>query len=759
MTSWFAHAACLLLYSTSMMAQDPSALDRAWYIANFDLVWDEAPTTWSSAAFNGNGRLGTTIRLHSDGSLRFDIGDTYIYNGTDRTPIGVFLVRPSGEVLGFSMRQSLYRSEVTGRLETSKGSVAFHMFTDANADVCDVHFETTGRESLSFRHLRMPGASSRGIWNDLGEIEELREARWDLASPAVHDALDDLPTTRQLADEEHGTAGDSTFRSVPFNDEQGYVLQYRFRADNGSARLLWTTEPYSEPVSHRMLKSADLIAERAAHPRDDRLAAHYSVWEKYFASSYVSLPDKRIEANHWVSLYKIRAAARPGSVPIDLMGPWFRSTPWPRMWLNLNLQITYPFTWESNQLDVARTLFDYIDTHQQHFIDAVPEEHRADGASCGRTWAPFAGTEFKYEYGNFLWLMHNYSRFLEYFPDEERRKERYYPMLKRGVNFVLANLVEGEDGRLHFPPDISPEYQAGVSHSDKILDTNYNIALMKWALGEAIWHAERYEDTSGEVARYRDANRRLVGLLVDPETGLMVGQGYTMDWMHRHFSHLVAFYPLGLLSVDRPSDRALVEKSIERWLDRPQWGWGFKGYTYTAATKMYARLGDGDRGLAALQQYFNEFPQPNTFYRETGPVIETPLHAASAALELATVQSFHSPSEPNTVRVFTSVPTAWADVIFNGLRIAGGHEVSGIYRDERVESITLIAGTSGMLRVVYPGERLPSTSGVSSEIGRHQVLMLDVNAGETVRIGSREVRDASSVVEGANGLSHHFGLN
>jgi hypothetical protein len=34
---------------------------------------------------------------------------------------------------------------------------------------------------------------------------------------------------------------------------------------------------------------------------------------------------------------------------------------------------------------------------------------------------------------------------------------------------------------------------------------------------------------------------------------------------HRHYSHLFAFYPLRLVTWDDPSQRALIEASVDHW--------------------------------------------------------------------------------------------------------------------------------------------------------------------------------------------------
>src|SRR5256886_15217667 len=64
--------------------------------------------------------------------------------------------------------------------------------------------------------------------------------------------------------------------------------------------------------------------------------------------------------------------------------------------------------------------------------------------------------------------------------------------------------------------------------------------------------------------------------------------------------------------------------------------------------------------------------QPNTFYAEAGPVIETPLSAATSIQELV-LQDWGG-----ALRVFPAVPAAWTDAAFDRLRAEGAFLVSAV---------------------------------------------------------------------------------
>src|SRR5947207_10650117 len=94
---------------------------------------------------------------------------------------------------------------------------------------------------------------------------------------------------------------------------------------------------------------------------------------------------------------------------------------------------------------------------------------------------------------------------------------------------------------------------------------------------------------------------------------------------------------------------------------------------------MHAWLGHGDTALARLNQYLDapRYMEPNTFYAEAGPVIETPLSAATSVQELF-LQDWGQ-----TLRVFPAMPSGWKSAAFDRLRADGAFLVSGVRANGR----------------------------------------------------------------------------
>src|SRR2546421_6393345 len=114
---------------------------------------------------------------------------------------------------------------------------------------------------------------------------------------------------------------------------------------------------------------------------------------------------------------------------------------------------------------------------------------------------------------------------------------------------------------------------------------------------------------------------------------------------------------------------------------------------------MHALLGHGDVALTRLNQYLDapRYMEPNTFYAEAGPVIETPLSAATSIQELF-LQDWGG-----ALRVFPAVPAAWTEAAFDRLRTDRAFLVSAVRRGGRTSWVRIASLAGEPCRLVVPG--------------------------------------------------------
>ena len=205
---------------------------------------------------------------------------------------------------------------------------------------------------------------------------------------------------------------------------------------------------------------------------------------------------------------------------------------------------------------------------------------------------------------------------------------------------------------------------------------------------------------------------------------MMIGKDVPFSRSHRHYSHLLMFYPLYLLNAEQSGSKELMEKSVEHWHSLPG---NILGYTYTGASSLYAAFGEGDKALEKLNGLFARTLRPNTMYMESGPVIETPLSGAQCIHDML-LQSWGG-----KIRVFPAVPSQWGDVQFEDLRTEGAFLVSAGRKDGKTTCIRIksLAGEPCILRtdMVKPIVKLGHAT--LTPTGKRE-YSLDLKKGETV---------------------------
>ena len=132
------------------------------------------------------------------------------------------------------------------------------------------------------------------------------------------------------------------------------------------------------------------------------------------------MPNARLESFYWIQMYKLASATRADRPAIDTLGPWYARTPWPGIWWNLNIQLSYWPVYTANRLALGESLLALVDRNQDNLRANVQPPYRKDGAmAVGRMGGPDAVSPVTYtgprgpkngahEISNLIWVMHNY---------------------------------------------------------------------------------------------------------------------------------------------------------------------------------------------------------------------------------------------------------------------------------------------------------------------------------------------------------------
>lgn len=701
-----------------MVAGCYSQIDWKDFMSRQDMVWARLPQTWYEAPFMGNGSMGTYIcKEPGKNAIRVDVGNSMVHDhrkddrsiyGRGRLLIGYFLLHPAGEIQSGDMKLDLWNAETSGCIRTDRGEIKLRAYVTSESPYIVVEAEATeGEKGFTWKFYPEKADSPRQLNAILKKNRKHFKENY-VSNPAP-----------QLA-----AHGEVNYCWQPLLAGGGTATAWK-EIREGDKSTLIITNAHTFPETDALQKAEAAVANLQKSDLPALLKAHRAWWHNYYPQSFVSLPDKKMENFYWAQMYKMASATRTGGGLMDNCGPWLVPTPWPNAWWNLNVQLSYWSVYASNRLELGMPLVDAIGNNLDNLISNVPEAYRKDAAALpvatdfsltGET-VNIPGGKKKAQVGNLPWICHNLWLQYRFSMDESILRNTLFPTLRRAINFYLPFLEEDAQGRLHLKRTFSPEY--GIAE-----DCNYDIALLRWGCNTLL-EATRILSIDDElIPKWKQVVERLTDYPQD-ENGMMIGKDVPFSRSHRHYSHLLMFYPLYLLNAEQNGSKELMEKSVEHWHSLPG---NILGYTYTGASSLYAAFGEGDKALEKLNGLFARTLRPNTMYMESGPVIETPLSGAQCIHDML-LQSWG-----RKIRVFPAVPSQWGDVQFEDLRTEGAFLVSASRKDGKTTAIRIesLAGEPCILRTDMANPTVKAGNATLTPGKEKGEYLLDLKKGESV---------------------------
>lgn len=679
-------------------ASDPVSVQVDWpaYLGARDLLWKKSPTGWDNAPFLGNGLVGMQVmrdskdkkllkvclgRMDAQEHMEIDDGKDGKKTGDwtyhrYRVPIGYFSFGMSEEIRDWDLRLNLWDAELTGNLGTSGGNYAIRAYVHATAPVLVV--EMTPEQGA---------AEPVWDWNPFGadspRMNSWSKELWKKEAPDL-----ELAGKGEAVSLTGGMKGWK--QPLRPGGEVGTV--WKIVSGANGKKTLYISIGHSYPGSSAVKQAASFIGKVATAPAGSLEKSHRDWWHSFYPKAFLSIPDSYWDSFYWAQIYKIGAGMRADGPVLDLQGPWtaLEVNSWPGVWWNLNVQLTYWPCYTGNRLEAAKSLSNTLKKYRVNLINNVDEKYREDSAGIPRasgpdalqpTGKPNGGPGSKSEVGSLAWTCHNLFTQYRMSMDDAFLKDDVYPLLRRAVNYYIHFLEKGKDGNLHLPPTLSPEY--GIAP-----DCNYDLSLLRWGCQTLIWTTERLGVKDPLLPKWKEILAELADFPQD-ENGYMVGKGVPFKHSHRHYSHLFMAYPLHIVDTDNPETARLVDKSVRHWHSLKG---GLQGYSFSGGASLYATLGWGNDAYDMLNG-LKRFIRPNTLYRETFPVMETPMSGAASIHDML-LQSWNG-----LVNVFPAVPDAWEDVSIHNLRAEGAFLVSAVRKNGKTQWIRVLSLAGEPLRL------------------------------------------------------------
>ncbi len=650
------------------VAEMPSSVDVRveWgeFLKRHDLVWEKLPERFDHGAYLGNGLLGAMIYKDGPNRLRWEIGRSDVTEhrrDNNRLPIGGMVLETVGAIESGNIRLDLWNAEVRGALKTDKGVLAFRSFIHAGDLFLSVDLKTSEGEK-----------AAKFTWN---------------ATPAVdapNASFKDPPNPPSRSE----TDGDVLVCVQPRFAGGEFATAWTELASGASMRRLVLSVGDSFPGSTAKADAVASVRKAAEGDFATQVESHRDWWHGYYPKSFLSVPDTRVESFYWIQMYKLACATRSDRPVMDLLGPWYRHTGWPRIWWNLNIQICYLPVYAANHLEIGESLVRFLDAKRANFFrngkeiwgfdDCATVPHTTDYEGLrgdgGRAPQRYINP------GDFTWALHNYWLHYRYSMDEsivtDTKKHAFYPLLRGSVNLYLKLLTKGEDGKLHLPEMHSPEY-------GNTRDNNYNLSMLRWACTTLLDLNKRYNLNDPLAGQWENVLKNLTDYAKD-DTGMRIGPAMAYDKSHRHWSHMIMMWPLYLMTWEQPENRDLMHKSVDHWL-AVGGGKGINGWSRAAASSLYSSMGNGEEALLNLHRHLDDqrFVMPNAMYIEGAPVIECAFVAAKSLQDML-LQSWGG-----KIRIFPAVPMEWKDAVIHDMRAEGAFLVSAVRKDGKTQWVRI----------------------------------------------------------------------
>ena len=153
------------------------------YLSNFDLTWNKIPKSWDKGAFTRNGNTGTMMWGDVSGGIRFDIGNSQVYNGRSRMPKGKYILNSIGTIQDFKMVLSLIEAKASSEITTEKGIITIETFTVRNTDLQRIKYTLEGNEKVNLSLVSLPPVDSGTLFKQF--VKNLKNNP-DFTTPAVY---------------------------------------------------------------------------------------------------------------------------------------------------------------------------------------------------------------------------------------------------------------------------------------------------------------------------------------------------------------------------------------------------------------------------------------------------------------------------------------------------------------------------------------------------------------------------------------------
>ncbi|MCY2990342.1 MAG: hypothetical protein NTY19_21060 [Planctomycetota bacterium] len=358
---------------TVLLLAPPTALHAAervtdkvdWpaFMARHDLVWERLPGKWTEAPHFGNATLGSML-FRSGEAFTLQVFRAGVCDHRDnsygwtaysrpRFTIGAFQFKPVGKIKGGAWRNDLWNAELTGTIQTDRGTIRLRHFVHADemAIVTEI-WTSPGEAGYQWTWQPHKAETTRpGYPSKPAEIEAFAKKYGDVFRKGLK-LGEPNPDGRQEA------AGAVRVWVQDLLCGGQYATAWADVDKGGGHRVHVATIADSYPAKTARDKAVKIVADWSQRDMDAATATHREWWHQYYRQSFVSLPDTRLETLYWNTIFRFGCTARTGRYIVDTPGIWSQGGGWCYITTDYNIQTALWPVYAANRLEIGGELIE-----------------------------------------------------------------------------------------------------------------------------------------------------------------------------------------------------------------------------------------------------------------------------------------------------------------------------------------------------------------------------------------------------------------